>query len=1055
MAPLALGLLSIARAPASTAPTGSLYPAAASVASSVNQGHILAADGAHLVIGSPFKDNGAGQVKIHGTSTGNLVHLLENPSPSAADQFGASVALAGNLVAIGSPGESGAADQAGSVYVYDLSSPTPTQPVRILSAPGSPAKLQFGRSVAVHGTRVVVGAYNSDVATAGAAFVFDLASPTPDVPTQVLENPGGINGDAFGCAVAISGDRVAVSASRRNTGTYSSGLVFAYDLAGPAPETPSISIPAPNPSEHGYFGIAIDLEGNRLVVGASNDDSAGPDEGGIYSFTIGSGPTAALEHTFAAPATSGKSRFGQSIALSGSWIVAGMPGLDDPYIGAGGACVFDLASPTPTAPALILENPAADCCFGFGESVAASDGKFLVGAPRSGPELTYLGRAYIYDSTSPAPELAVATVNQSTAAQETHFGTVTAAQGNLVVVGAPYDDTAGQDSGAVFVYDWSGGPPSAPAMTLVSPEPSPYNHFGSSVAVSGNLIVIGAPQNDTGASNAGRAYIFDLQGGSPTLIATLNNPTPASDDTFGGSVAIYGNRVVVGAHRDDTGKTNSGTAYLFDLMSFTPSVPVATLVNPDADIGDYFGASVAISGSRIAIGCPRESTVDDSAGRVYLYSLPTAGAPTYLGFVEHPLADSGDYFGGSVALSANYLAVGAFGDDTDLAGDTDEETGSRTGSAFVFNVTGTTASLVTMLSSPGQLDNAGYGAAVAAEGNRVMIGALGVLPAALSPGVVYAYDMSSPEPGTPVATLPNPATGGSSSFGAAVSISGNRIVVGGPTSDEAGPKQGEARVFEPFFAQIGLELFGLPVTPGSTVDMGQTAIGFTKSYHLEVRNTGSGPLAVNSLPWSGAGASHFTTVPSTSLVVPPLGSVSVPIVFSPSASPAVSATLTLGSDSITHASLPLNFTGSGVLRETLYNSWTGAAGLSGDNALPESTPYGEGVENILKYAFNLDGGGPDLDLLTPDTGLSGLPRFSFVSNASQTHFRLEYLRRKGSGLSYAPKTSSTLGSGSFAPMGGVETVVDIDSLWERVVVMEPVDTSLVKRRFGVVEVTFP
>lgn len=1053
--PLTAALCCIAGATGSTAPTGSLYPAAASVANSENQGHVLAADGALLAVGSPFADNGSGRVKIHSASSGAVLHLLANPSPSASEHFGASVALAGNLVVVGSPGESGAENQAGSVFVYDLSSPTPTQPVRTLAAPGSPADRQFGRSVAIHGNRVVVGAYNSDVATPGAAFVFDLASPTPEVASHVLTNPAGIAGDAFGCAVAISGDRVAVSAARRNTGFYASGAVFIYHLTGGTPEVPAITVPALNPVEHGYFGMAIDLDGNRLVVGASNDDTAAADGGSVYSFDLGSGTTAVLEHSFTAPASSGRSRFGQSVAVSGNWIIVGMPGLDDPYVGAGGACVFNLTSPTPTTPAWILDSPAADCCFGFGESVAASNGKFMVGATHSGPERVHLGRAYLYDTTSLPPDQPVGTVSQSIAAEETHFGIVTAAEGNLVVIGAPYDDSAGQDAGAVFIYDWSAGPPSTPAMTLVSPEPSPYNHFGSAVAIAGNLIVVGVPQNDTGASNSGRAYVFDLQGGSPTLVATLNNPTPAADDTFGGSVAIFGNRVVVGAHRDDTGKPNSGAAYLFDLLSFTPSIPVATLLNPDADIGDFFGASVAISGTRIAIGCPRESTIETSAGRVYLYSLPPAGSPVYLGFAQHPLADSGDYFGGSVALSANYLAVGAFGDDTDLAGDTDEETGTRTGSAFVFNVSGTSASLVTMLSSPGQLDNAGYGAAVAAEGTRVLIGALGSLPAAPSPGVVYAYDMNTPSPGTPVATLPNPASSGSSSFGAAISISGKRIVVGAPTSDAAGPKQGEARIFEPFYSEIGLELFGLPVTPGGTVAMGPAAIGFSKTYHLKVRNTGNGPLAVSSLQWSGSGASHFATVPATSLVVPPLGSVSLPVIFSPSASPAVSATLTLGSDSITHPSFPLAFTGSGVLRESLYNSWTTAAGLAGNNALPDALPHAEGVENILKYAFNLNGSGPDLAVLAADTGLAGLPRFSFVNVSSQSHFKLEYLRRKGSGLSYTPKTSSTLLPGSFAPMGGIETVVDIDSQWERVVVLEPVNTTLVKRRFGLVEVTFP
>jgi hypothetical protein len=1053
--PWLLGLSWVVNAAGSTLPAGAHYPASASSSTGDNQGHVLAADGPHLVVGSPYADNGAGLVKVHNASTGGVLHLLSNPSPAPHDQFGAAVAIAGNLVAIGCPGESGTAAQAGCVHLFDLSSPTPTQVIRTLAAPGSPADLQFGRSVAIHGNRVVVGAYNSDVGTPGAAFVFDLAGTTPETPLHVLDNPGGIDGDGFGGAVAISGDRVAVSACRRHSGAYASGAVHLYQLAGPSPQTPVLTIPAVNPAEHGYFGIAIDLDGARLVVGASNDDSAAADAGSVYSFDLSGGGSAVLEHGFAPPGSAGRTNFGQSVALSGNWIVAGMPAAGDAYTGSGGAVAFDLSAPIPTNPAVVMTSPAADCCFGLGESVAAGNGKLMVGATRAGPARDYLGRAYLYNPTSPTPAEPFATASQSITVEETHFGIATAAEGNLVVVGAPYDDTAGQDSGAVFIYDWSAGPPSAPVMTLLSPEPAPYNHFGSSVDISGSLVVIGVPQNDTGASNSGRAYVFDLQGGAPTLVATLNNPSPAADDIFGGAVAIFGNRVLVGAHRDDTGKTNAGSAYLFNLLGTTPSIPVATLTNPDADAGDFFGAAVSISATRIAVGCPRESTADNEAGRVYLYSLPAAGPPVPLGFAQHPLPDSGDYFGGSIALSARYLAVGVFGDDTDLAGDTDEETGSRTGSAFVFDVSGTTATLVASLSSPGQFDNAGYGAAVAADGDRVMIGAVGPPPAALSPGVVYAYDMSAPVPANPVATLPNPETSGDSSFGAAVSIGGKRVVVGCPTSDVAGEKQGAAQVFEPFRAQIALELFGLPIAPNSTVDMGQAAIGFSKRYHLVVRNTGNDPLDISSLAWSGSGASHFTTLPSTTLVVPTLGGVTLPVEFSPSASPAVSAVLTLSSDSATLATFPLNFTGSGVLRETLYQSWTAAAGLSGDDAAPGAIPHGEGVENILKYAFNLDGSGPDLSQLEPATGLAGLPLFSFVTAAGQSHFRLEYLRRKGSGLSYLPKTSSSLAAGSFAPMGGVETVVDIDSTWERVIVMEPVNPALVKRRFGIVDVEFP
>jgi len=1049
-----MGLAGIPFANGSTAPAGSHYPTVSTATTRDNQGHVLATDGTRLVVGSPFADNGVGLVKVHLASSGDIVHLLSNPTPSPHDHFGASVAISGNLVAIGCPGESSASSQAGCVHVYDLSSATPQVAVRTLSVPGVPPDLQFGRSVALEGSRLVVGACHSDLATPGGAFVFDLAGPTPNLPTHTLLNPGGLQGDGFGGAVAISGDRIAVAAARRHSGAYASGAVFIYQMTGGTPEVPVATLSPPQATAYAHFGTAIDLEGTRLVVGAPNDDTHGTDAGGAYCFELAGG-AAALQHVFGPPAVPQRSGFGRSVAVSGNWILVGQPGSEDPYIGAGGACAFNLGSATPTVPALLLDGPVADVCFGFGESVAAGQGRLMVGAPRAGAERSYLGRSYIFEPTSTTPDQPTATVNQSSPARETHFGSVTAADGNLVVVGAPYDDSAGQDCGAVFVYDWTQGPPSAPTAVLFSPEAGPYNHFGSSVAIDGTRVVVGVPQNDSGASNSGRAYVFDLQGGSPSLVATLNNPSPAADDTFGGSVAIFGNRVLIGAHRDDTGKSNSGAAYLFDLFSATPSVPVATILNPDPDTGDYFGAAVAMSGTRLAIGCPRESTVDDEAGRVYLYSLPAAGAPAYLGFVQHPLADSGDNFGGSVALSSAYLAVGAFGDDTDPAGDTDEETGSRTGSAFVFNVSGSTPSLFALLSSPGQFDNAGYGASVAAEGNRVLVGAMGAPPAALAPGLVYAYDMTSPSPATAVATVPNPFAGGESSFGSAVSLGGNRIAVGAPTSDAAGPKQGAVHVFQPFFAELGIELFGLALAPGGSVDMGQSAIGFPKRYHLRLRNTGNGPLAVSALSWSGSGAPQFSTQSPAPLVVPPLGNLVVPVAFSPSVSNPVAATLTLLSDSIANPSFPLHFSGSGILRETLYQSWTISAGLTGINALPDSIPHRDGVENVLKYAFNLDGSGPDLDLLVPATGRSGLPRFSWVAGSGQPHFRLEYLRRKGSGLSYQPQTSSTLAAGSFAPMGGTETVTDIDPIWERVVVMEPVNPSLVRRRFGRVEVTFP
>src|SRR5207342_2133632 len=107
---------------------------------------------------------------------------------------------------------------------------------------------------------------------------------------------------------------------------------------------------------------------------------------------------------------------------------------------------------------------------------------------------------------------------------------------------------------------------------------------------------VGAYQD---GATAGTVYIFDVGSGTPTVpVATLKNPTPAVNDTFGAAVAISGTRVVVGAYKDDTGATDAGSAYVYDLSSGTPTVPVATLNNPSPAANDWFGISVAISGTR-------------------------------------------------------------------------------------------------------------------------------------------------------------------------------------------------------------------------------------------------------------------------------------------------------------------------------------------------------------------------------------------------------------------------------------------------------------------------
>ena len=133
-----------------------------------------------------------------------------------------------------------------------------------------------------------------------------------------------------------------------------------------------------------------------------------------------------------------------------------------------------------------------------------------------------------------------------------------------------------------------------------------------------------------------------------------------------------------------------------------------------------------------------------------------------------------------------------------------------------------------------------------------------------------------------------------------------------------------------------------------------------------------------------------------------------------------------------------------------------AAGLIGSDALPQATPHRDGVENLLKFAFNMDLSGPDRRGMVRGTGTAGLPDITSEPSGGPMHlFRFEFLRRKDSGLVYTPKKSSSLGAGSWLPLTDTPDVIPIDANWERVIYEEPYDPAVTPRCFGTVEVSMP
>ena len=254
--------------------------------------------------------------------------------------------------------------------------------------------------------------------------------------------------------------------------------------------------------------------------------------------------------------------------------------------------------------------------------------------------------------------------------------------------------------------------------------------------------------------------------------------------------------------------------------------------------------------------------------------------------------------------------------------------------------------------------------------------------------------------------------------------------------------------------EIKVEHSGLSVVDGiSTIDFGSVAIGASAERTLTVHNIGTGPLSGLSISIVGSHAADYsaTSLPASLAAG---NSADFSVTLTPLAEGARVASLQIASNDSDENPFDLALTGVAGTAMELYLAEAAAAGLDVGGADVGSEPYGDGVANLLKFAFNMNLGGADSSQLLPG-GTAGLPHFELISSEPSSVWRFEYLRRKGSGLIYTPMHSTQLSAGSFSPIVGTETTTDIDETWERVVLSVPINLVTDPSGFGTIKVSLP
>lgn len=403
------------------------------------------------------------------------------------------------------------------------------------------------------------------------------------------------------------------------------------------------------------------------------------------------------------------------------------------------------------AAALEARLSASDAATGnwFGAAVALDGDTLVVGAPfNDNPEVGFgTGAAYVFVRSGTAWSQQARLV-ASDAAVGDQFGTAVALDGDTLVVGAPFSDGDGrQDSGAVYIFARSGTTWSERGK-IVAQDAAAGDRFGASVMIDGDRLAVGAPFAGGGA---GAVYVIERGDGSWSEQTRVASDTTSQGDQFGATIALDGDMLLAGAPFHDTGAgIDAGVAYVFAYHNGWHEQ--AALAPDDADALDQFGAAVALDGDRLVVGAPQHDTpAGADAGAAYIFER---GGSDWFQQARAVASDGAadDGFGMTIALAGDVLAVGVRLKNAPA--------GVAAGSTYLFARSGGGWSEQRQLAADDAAAGDQFGAAVALNGNTLVVGAplANLAGKGADAGAAYVWRLAFTT--TSLASSPNPSSAG-------------------------------------------------------------------------------------------------------------------------------------------------------------------------------------------------------------------------------------------------------------------------------------------------------
>ena len=704
---------------------------------------------------------------------------------AAGDFFGFAVAIQRGTVVVTSRYNNERAVGGGAAYVFERHAGGTENwgQVAKLTASDGAADDNLGRDCAIEDNVIVVTTRMHNFNT-GAAYLYERNGVSwPATETVKLTASDGTFGDLFGQRVDIDCDWVAIGAHQDDDQGDNSGSVYLYQRdEGGLGNWGEVRKIAPTMAG-GQFGRSLALEKDTLLVGAYLDQGAATSSGSAYVFERQTGGANNWGQTakLIAPDGAAQDRFGNEVALSGDTAVICASFHDGNGQDAGAAYVFH-------------RTPEGTNTWSFSRKLTAPDGqaddRFGVSAGISGANIVVgawhddstAGAAYLFERVGPlwVGDPAITATNLGRGG----FGWSTDASGNIVAVGSPFSNP-----GTVILYQRQPNGSLLEFKRLQASDGARGDHFGISLSLDGDTLLVGADESEHNGVNSGKVYIFvrDYDPANPGIPAAdhwgqfkiITNSTPNADDLFGSAVELRCDTAVIAA--EEGGAEQQGVVHVLGRHQGGQNnwgeirrLEVTNTLN--------FGSALELEGDTLIVGARNEPNAFGTVtGAAYVFERHRGGTHNW-GMTRRLIGNDTwirDSFGQDVSISADVIAVGA----------PSEGTG---GSVYFFERhhggTNNWGQFKKLTASDGA-PNAGFGRFIALRNDRLIVSASGYFNSLLRVGKVYEFrrDFDPFTPGVPTVNswgefqqIENPAPVADDFFGTGMVLAGNTIYAGAP-----------------------------------------------------------------------------------------------------------------------------------------------------------------------------------------------------------------------------------------------------------------------------------